>query len=160
MKKNKKRKFSTVWGYFSTDMWKSEEKEREKVVNKVILQGRLTKDPEMRMTTNETAVTGICIAVQRPVARGSEKTADFINCVAFGKTAELLEKHFTKGKEIAVVGSWRNETWERQDGTKQITAKVYISEIHFCGSKTDDKPSHECEQAGGFIQVDDYQLPF
>ena len=160
MKKKKKRKFSTVWGYFSTGVWKSEERERKKVINKVILQGRLTKDPEMRMTTNETAGTGISIAVQRPVARGSEKTADFINCVAFGKTAELLAKHFTKGKEIAVVGSWRNETWERQDGTKQIISKVYISEIHFCGAKTDSKPISECEQADGFIQADDYNLPF
>ena len=131
------------------------------MINKIILQGRLTKDPEMRMTTTETAVTGICIAVQRPVALGSEKTADFINCVAFGKTAELLAKHFTKGKEIAVVGSWRNETWERQDGTKQIISKVYISEVHFCGSKADSESvSAKQAQTDGFIEIKDDDLPF
>lgn len=130
------------------------------MINKIILQGRLTKDPEMRMTTNETAVTGICIAVQRPVSKDGERTADFINCVAFGKTAELLAKHFTKGKEIAVVGSLRNELWERQDGTKQILSKVYISEIHFCGSKSDGQPKSTQAQTGGFIEIKDDDLPF
>lgn len=131
------------------------------MINKIILQGRLTKDPESRMTTSETAVTGICVAVQRPVSKDGERTADFINCVAFGKTAELLAKHFTKGKEIAVVGSLRNELWERQDGTKQITAKVYISEVHFCGSKADsESASAKQAQTDGFIEIKDDDLPF
>ena len=130
------------------------------MINKIILQGRLTKDPEMRMTTSETAVTGICIAVQRPASRDGETTADFINCVAFGKTAELIANRFAKGKEIAVVGSWRNETWERQDGTKQILSKVYISEIHFCGSKSDGQPKSTQAQTDGFIEVADSDLPF
>lgn len=135
------------------------EKGENTVINKVILQGRLTKDPEMRMTPNETAATSICIAVQRPVPKDSKITTDFINCVAFGKTAEIITKHFTKGKEIVVVGSWRNETWERQDGTKQIFAKVYIAEVHFCVFVADSGKSQQL-QTDGFIQADDDKLPF
>ena len=127
------------------------------MINKVILMGRLTKNPELRHTNNGTAVTSFNIAVDN--GYGENKTTDFINCVAWNKTAEFVEKHFVKGQMIALVGRVSTRTWEGQDGKKNYVTEVTVSEVSFCGSKS----AAESTQASGdefeMIDVPD-DLPF
>ena len=127
------------------------------MINKVILMGRLTKNPELRHTNNGTAVTSFNIAVDN--GYGENKTTDFINCVAWNKTAEFVEKHFVKGQMIALVGRVSTRTWEGQDGKKNYVTEVTVSEVSFCGSKS----AAESTQASGdefeIIDVPD-DLPF
>lgn len=127
------------------------------MINKTILMGRLTKAPELRHTNNGTAVTTFNIAVDN--GYGENKTTDFINCVAWNKTAEFVEKHFTKGQMIALVGRVSTRTWEGQDGKKNYVTEVTVSEVSFCGSKS----AAESTQASGdefeMIDVPD-DLPF
>ena len=113
------------------------------MLNKVILMGRLTKAPELRHTNNGTAVTSFNIAVDN--GYGENKTTDFINCVAWNKTAEFVEKHFVKGQMIALVGRVSTRTWEGQDGKKNYVTEVTVSEVSFCGSKS----AAESTQASG-----------
>ena len=74
------------------------------MANVVVLVGRIVRDPEVRYTPSQTAVARFTVAVDRPFSRDNEQTADFISCVAFGKSAEFIEKYFTKGKPIGLTG--------------------------------------------------------
>lgn len=113
------------------------------MINKCILMGRLTKNPELRHTNNGTAVTSFNIAVDN--GYGENKTTDFINCVAWNKTAEFVEKHFTKGQMIALVGRVSTRTWEGQGGKKNYVTEVTAESVSFCGSKS----AAESTQASG-----------
>lgn len=101
-------------------------------MNKVVLIGRLTKDPEMRFAAGSgTAVTRFTIAVNRPFKKDE---TDFINCVAFGKTAETIANYLTKGRQIAISGSIRTGSYDAQDGTKRYTTDVAVDSFEFIGS--------------------------
>ena len=101
-------------------------------MNKVVLIGRLTKDPELRYAAGSgTAVTRFTIAVNRQFKKDE---ADFINCVAFGKTAETISQYLTKGRQIAVIGSIRTGSYDAQDGTKRYTTDVAVESFEFVGS--------------------------
>ena len=107
-------------------------------MNKVILMGRLTRDPEIRYSQGEqsTAVARYTIAVDRRFRRdGDQQTADFINCVAWRQTGEFIAKHFQKGGMIAVVGSIQSRSWDGNDGKKQYATEVVVDEVYFTGAK-------------------------
>ena len=106
-------------------------------MKKVILMGRLTRDPEIRYTTgeNSTAVGRYTLAVDRRIKRDGEATADFINCVTFGKSAEFAEKYFHQGLKVAIVGRIQTGSYTNRDGNKVYTTDVIVEEQEFAESK-------------------------
>ncbi len=110
-------------------------------MNKVILMGRLTRDPEVRYTqTSNTLVASFSLAVNRRFTReGDTQTADFINIVAWGKTGEFCSKYFKKGQQVAVVGRLQTRTWEDQQGQKRYVTEVIAEETYFADSKRDSQ---------------------
>lgn len=90
-------------------------------MNKVILIGRLVKDPEIRMGTNNITIARYTLAVERQYRKNNERTSDFINCVALGKNGEFAEKYLYKGIKIAVIGTWRTGNYTDKDGRKVYT---------------------------------------
>lgn len=107
-------------------------------MNKVILMGRLTRDPEVRYSQgeNSTAIARYTLAVDRRFNRNNEEqTADFIGCVAFGKAGEFAEKYFHKGTKIAVVGRIQTGSYTNKDGVKVYTTDVVVEEQEFAESK-------------------------
>ena len=112
-------------------------------MNKVIISGRLTRDPEMRysQSAEPVAITRISVAVNRRFKRDGEPDADFINCVAFGKNAEFISKYFNKGKMIGIVGSLRTNNWTDNNGQKRYSTEVFIDEAEFLESKAQSEAS-------------------
>lgn len=107
-------------------------------MNKAILMGRLTRDPEVRYTQgeNQLAIARFTLAVDRRFNRnGDENTADFIPCVSFGKTAEFAEKYFRKGTKVAVTGRIQTGSYTNKDGVKVYTTEVVVEEQEFAESK-------------------------
>ena len=130
-------------------------------MNKVILIGRLTKNPEMRQTQSGTSVCGFTIAVDKRIKQGDEKKADFINCQAWQKTAEFITKYFEKGNKIAVVGRIETRTWEDKDGSKKYATEVIVEDAEFVESKKSDGNNHGIQNNSEFTTVeDDGDLPF
>lgn len=113
------------------------------MLNKAILMGRLTKDPELRRTDSGKAVTSFTVAID--AGYGENKKTDFINCVAWEKTAEFVNKHFTKGQMIALVGRISTRSYEGQDGRKNYVTEVVINEVSFAGGKKDETAPKENE---------------
>ena len=107
------------------------------MLNKVILMGRLTKDPEIRYTQSAEplAIANYTLAVSRKFKRENEPDADFIPCSAFGKTAEFVEKYVKKGSMIAVTGRMQVRSWENQQGQKHWTTEVIVEDQVFAESK-------------------------
>ncbi|WP_250278091.1 single-stranded DNA-binding protein [[Clostridium] colinum] len=107
-------------------------------MNKVIISGRLTRDPEIRysQSAEPIAVTRFSVAVNRRFKREGEPDADFINCVAFGKIAEFIGKYFKKGKMIGIVGSIRTNSWTDNNGQKRISTDINVEEAEFLESKS------------------------
>lgn len=106
------------------------------MLNKAMLQGRLTNEPELKYTPSGVAVARFSLAVQRSyVKQGEERQTDFINCVAFRSQAEFLSKYFSKGSQIIVVGELQSRSWEEADGKKRTAIDVIVNEVHFCESK-------------------------
>ena len=105
------------------------------MINKAILMGRLTRDPELRHTGTGTPVCSFSIAIDN--GYGENRQTDFINCVAWNKTAEFVSNYFTKGRMIIVIGRISTRTWEGQDGKKNYVTEVVASEVSFGESKKD-----------------------
>ncbi len=108
-------------------------------MNKVILMGRLTRDPEVRYTqTNNTLVASFTLAVNRRFARqGEERQADFINIVAWSKTGEFCSKYFKKGQQVAVIGRIQTRTWDDEQGQKHYVTEVVAEEAYFAEGRRD-----------------------
>ena len=108
-------------------------------MNKVILMGRLTKDPEIRYSQGEssTAVARYSLAVNRIFKRNGEPDADFINCIAFGRQAEIAEKYFHKGIRIMIVGRIQTGSYTNKDGKRVYTTDVVVEEQEFVESKAE-----------------------
>ena len=122
-------------------------------MNKVILIGRLTKDPELRYAAGSgTAVCRFTVAINRQFKKDE---TDFINCVAFGKTGETIAQYITKGRQIAVTGSIRTGSYDAQDGTKRYTTDVVVESFEFIGSNAN---SSEGQTGGQEIPASD--MPF
>ena len=138
-------------------------------MNNVSLIGRLTADPELKHAQSEKAFTRFTVAVDRPTKQGEEKQADFINCTAWGKTAEFVSKYFTKGQRIALTGTIRTGNFTDKDGNKRYTFDVWVSNVEFCESKkqgqaataatTEQSNSGSTDIAVENIHTDD-DLPF
>ena len=108
-------------------------------MNKVILLGRLTRDPEVRYTqTNNTLVASFSLAVNRRFVRqGEERQADFINIVAWSKLGEFCSKYFKKGQQVSVVGRLQTRTWDDEQGQKHYITEVVAEEAYFADSRRD-----------------------
>lgn len=134
------------------------------IINKVILIGRLTKDPELRFAAG--SGNGVCkftIAVNRQFKKNE---ADFINCVAFGKQAETIAQYMLKGSQIALTGHIQTGSYDAQDGTKRYTTDVLLESFEFIGGGNKNQNNNT---GGGFNQasfddgmtpVDDGDMPF
>ena len=108
-------------------------------MNKVILMGRLTRDPEVRYTqTNNKLVASFSLAVNRRFAKqGEERQADFINVVAWDKTGEFCSKYFKKGQQVGVIGRIQTRNWDDENGQKHYVTEVIAEETYFADSKRD-----------------------
>ncbi len=106
-------------------------------MNKVILMGRLTKDPEIKYTEqNNNAVTRFTLAVNRRfVKQGEERQADFINIVAWGKQGEFCSKYFKKGQQVGIIGRIQTRTWDDDKGQRHYITEVIAEEAYFADSK-------------------------
>ena len=133
-------------------------------MNKVILMGRLTKDPEVRYTEGENpvAIARYSLAVDRRFKKDGEPTADFINCVAFGNNGQFAEKYLHKGTKIAVTGRIQTGSYTNKDGVKVYTTDVVVEEHEFAESKKDDQPKTTSEQSEEFMNIPEEidELPF
>lgn len=122
------------------------------MINKAILMGRLTRDPELRHTGSGTAVCSFSIAIN--TGSGENQTTDFVNCVAWNKTAEFVSKYFTKGRMIVVVGRISTRSWEGQDGKKNYATEVVASEVSFGESKRSADTSEDITADDDFVTLD------
>ena len=150
-------------------------------MNKVILMGRLTRDPEVRYSAGENAlaIARYTLAVDRRFRRDGEATADFINCVSFGRTAEFAEKYYRQGLKIVVSGRIQTGSYTNRDGQKVYTTEVVVEEQEFAESKSasdnyaashpqtsapaPSMPAPGAASAAGFMNIPDgidEELPF
>lgn len=151
-------------------------------MNKVILMGRLTRDPEVRYSQgeNQTAIAHYSLAVNRRFKREGDPEADFINCVAFGKQAEFAEKYLKKGTKMAITGRIQTGSYTNKDGVKVYTTDIIVEEQEFAESKASSDsyaashpqqnaapapsmPSPGAASADGFMNIPDgidEELPF
>ena len=139
-------------------------------MNKVILMGRLTRDPEVRYSQGEssTAVARYTLAVDRRFRReGSDQTADFIGCVAFGRQAEFAEKYLHQGTKIAITGRIQTGSYTNKDGQRVYTTDVVVEEQEFAESKAASEqstaPEGQAVSDDGFMNIPDgidAELPF
>ena len=147
-------------------------------MNKVILMGRLTRDPEVRYSQgdNATAVARYSLAVDRRFRREGEATADFINCVAFGRNAEFAERYLRQGTKIAITGRIQTGSYTNRDGVKVYTTDIVVEEHEFAESKAaggastsnsnyqaSPAPSPSADIGDGFMNIPDgidEELPF
>ena len=108
------------------------------MLNKAILMGRLTRDPEMRYTQSNTPVTSFTLAIDRDrKGPNGERQTDFIECAAFGKTAEFVKNWFSKGMMAIVVGRVQSRNWEDRNGNKRTSVEINANEVLFGESKKD-----------------------
>lgn len=111
------------------------------MLNKVILMGRFTRDPELRSTPTGVSTCGFSLAVDRNFVReGEERKADFINCIAWRQTAEFISKYFHKGNMVALEGSIQTRSWD-DNGSKRYATEVIVSQVYFAESKKDGASS-------------------
>ena len=150
-------------------------------MNKVVLIGRLSRDPELRHTANNTPVCQINVAISRPVAQGKEPETDFINVTIWNKQAENLVKYVKKGNQIAIEGRIQTRSYDNEEGKKVYVTEVLANHIEFIGNNSnktndnqtqDNKTSYTAEEIdnmptddpfssfGQRVEIDDSKLPF
>lgn len=141
-------------------------------MNKVILMGRLTRDPEVRYSqgTEPMAIARYTLAVDRRIRRENEQSADFISCVAFGRQAEHAEKYFRQGTKLVVTGRIQTGSYTDREGRKVYTTDVVIEDQEFAESKNSQNQNNRSQQAppessagDGFMNIPDgidEELPF
>ena len=126
------------------------------MLNKIIIMGRLTRDPELRRTGSGTAVTSFSLAVDRDFkSQSGEKETDFIDVVAWRSTAEFVSKYFRKGQMIAVQGSIQTRSYEDKQGNKRKAVEISADNVYFADSKSSSQGG---QSAGGYT-VPDYSAP-
>lgn len=110
-------------------------------MNKVILTGRLTRDPDQRMSQNNLEISRFSLAAQSDYSsKTGERLVEFVNCVAFGKLAGTINRYCKKGNLVGIQGRIRNSSYDAQDGTKRYTTDVVIEQLEFLGSKNASQP--------------------
>lgn len=141
------------------------------MLNRAILMGRLTRDPELKTTPNGVNVASFTLAVARDYKQGEERQSDFISCVAWRGTADFVSKYFTKGMMMIVEGRIQTRSWEGSDGNKRYATDVVCDNIQFGESKKQQAEGQtapnqaEPTQGGfdvpdGFMPTYDEDLPF
>ena len=144
------------------------------MINRVVLVGRLTRDPELRKTQSGTSVCSFTMAVGRRVSTQGQPDADFINCVVFGKSAEFTERYFRQGMRVVVCGRIQTGSYTNRDGVKVYTTEVVVEEQEFAESKNASSANTQSYQAApapapsadagdGFMNIPDgidEELPF
>ena len=143
------------------------------MLNHITIMGRLTRDPELRMTQSQTQVASFTLAVDRDFGGrdGGEKQADFIDCVAWRQTAEFVSKYFTKGRMAVVSGRLQSRKWEDRDGNKRTSWEVVADNVYFGESRRDggdsgfasyEAPKSSPRASSPFeeLEGDDGELPF
>lgn len=152
-------------------------------MNKVVLIGRLSRDPELRHTSNNTPVCQINMAISRPVSQGKDSETDFINVTVWNKQAENLVKYVKKGNQIAIEGRIQTRNYDNEEGKKVYVTEVLANHVEFIGSNSnktndnqtqvqDNKTSYTVEEIdnipiddpfsnfGQKVEIDESQLPF
>lgn len=133
------------------------------MINKALIAGRITKDIELKSTTNGVSVVAFTVAVQRSYKDANgERQADFINCVAFKSKAEFISKYFSKGDSMFVEGSIQSRSWEDGNGNKRYATEVIANEVGFFGSKKKEESPEELPQMPEEFSADgdNGDLPF
>lgn len=132
------------------------------MLNRIIVMGRMTRDPELRRTNSGTAVASFTVAVDRDFkSQSGEKETDFIEVVAWRNTAEFVSKYFSKGRMAVVEGRLQIRDWTDKDGNKRRTAEIVADSVYFGDSKRDGGDAAQSAPQGGFSEVeDDGDLPF
>lgn len=131
-------------------------------LNKVVIAGRLTSDPELKTTQSGVSVTSFTVAVNRRFQReGAEQQADFINCTAWRQTAEFITKYFAKGSSICVTGSIQTRKWQDQNGQTRYGTDVVVDEAMFVDSKGEGPTRANAGQGGtqGAYVPENYGAP-
>lgn len=134
------------------------------MLNRIIVMGRLTRDPELRRTNSGIAVASFTVAVDRDFkSQSGDKETDFIDIVAWRNTAEFVSKYFSKGRMAVVEGHLQLRDWTDKEGNKRRTAEIVADNVYFGDSKRDggDNPGYAPAPSGGFTEIeDDGDLPF
>ena len=148
------------------------------MLNRIVIMGRLTRDPELRRTQNGTAVTSFSVAVDRDFKsrESGEQNADFVNIVSWRNTAEFVSRYFTKGRMAVVTGRLQIRNWTDKEGNKRRSAEVVADNVYFGDSKRDGQQSggdyappaygspadsYTAPASGGFAEIEeDGELPF
>ena len=130
------------------------------MLNRIVLMGRLTRDPELRRTQSGTAVVSFSVACDRDyAAQGAERETDFIDIVAWRGTAEFVEKYFSKGRMIVVGGRLQIRNWQDKEGNKRRSAEVVADNVYFGDSKRDGAAPGGFDQTPSYPQAPAYQAP-
>ncbi len=128
-------------------------------MNKAILIGRLTKEPETRYTqTNNIQVTSFTLAVNRRFAKEGEQQADFINIVSWNKTAEFVSKYFKKGQQVAVVGRIQTRNYDDNNGVKHYVTEVVAEEVYFADSKKEGQVDASNMESSTPVTNNDFEI--
>ena len=132
------------------------------MLNRIIVMGRMTRDPELRRTNSGTAVASFTVAVDRDFkSQSGEKEPDFIDVVAWRNTAEFVSKYFSKGRMAVVEGRLQLRDWTDKNGNKRRSAEIVADNVYFGDSKWDGGDTVQSEPQGGFSEIaDDGDLPF
>lgn len=125
-------------------------------MNKAILIGRLTKDPEMRYTQSGKAVASFTLAIDRPFRdENGNKATDFIPIVAWGKIAELCAKYLNKGRQTAITGRIQTRTYQATDGTKRYVTEIIAEELEFIGNRETTSQNQNDSFTNDFTEITD-----
>lgn len=129
------------------------------MINRVVIQGRVCQDIELRQTPGGTMVTTFAVAVDRYAKAGEERKADFFDVVCWGKTAEFASRYFAKGQMLAIDGRLQARNWEDKDGNKRKSVEIVADTLHFCWSKSETAEPRAQEGFAPLVD-DDTDLPF
>lgn len=131
------------------------------MTNFIIIHGRLTADPELRQTQSGVSVCNFSVAVDRTYKQDEEKIADFFNVVCWRGLADMVSKHFTKGKEIVVSGTMQSRKWVDNDGSNRISWEIVAQNVDFCGSKSSATDAPKATAGSDFKDIPmDEDMPF
>lgn len=131
------------------------------MLNKIIVMGRMVRNPELRRTNTGTAVASFTIACDRDFkSEGGERDADFIECVAWRNTAEFVSKYFTKGRMAVVSGRLQTRNWTDKEGNKRNAKEIVAESVYFGDSKREELQSYAAPQESFAELPDDGEIPF
>ena len=130
------------------------------MLNRITLMGRLTKNPELRLTNSGKAVASFTLAVDRDYTSGADRQTDFVDCVIWNQGAEFVNTHFNKGQMMALSGRLQSRKWEDRDGDKRTAWEVVADNVYFCGDKPKENSNYQDAKPRFEELPDDGEIPF